>query len=63
MNKNVGSTDRVIRVIVGVVIIAAGVIYHSWWGAIGAIPILTAIVGWCPPYAMLGINTCKKQHA
>lgn len=63
MKNNVGAIDRVIRVIVGLAIIAAGVIYHSWWGAIGAIPILTAIVGWCPPYAMLGINTRKKEHA
>jgi hypothetical protein len=59
MKKNVGSTDRVIRTILGVAIIGAGVYFQSWWGAIGAIPIVTALIGWCPPYAMLGINTCK----
>lgn len=63
MIKNVGKTDRALRLIIGCVIIAAGVFYHSWWGAIGALPILTAMVGWCPPYAMLGINTCKGHHA
>jgi hypothetical protein len=62
MKINIGSTDRTIRIILGLVIIAAGVVYHSWWGAIGAIPVLIAIVGWCPPYAMLGINTSKKKH-
>lgn len=59
MVKNIGSTDRVIRIILGAVIIGAGAYFHSWWGAIGAVPILTALIGWCPPYALLGINTCK----
>lgn len=63
MNKNVGSTDRVIRLIVGAAIIGAGVYLQSWWGAIGAIPIVTALIGWCPPYAMLGINTRKVSKA
>ena len=63
MIKNVGTTDRVLRLIVGLVIIAAGVYYHSWWGVIGALPILTALVQWCPPYSLLGINTRKGGHA
>ena len=61
MIKNVGGIDRVLRIIIGLVIIAAGVYYQSWWGAVGAVPLLTAVVGWCPPYAMLGINT-RKDH-
>ena len=63
MRKNVGSVDRMLRIIIGLAIIAAGVYYHSWWGAIGALPIVTAMIGWCPPYAMLGINTCRDHHA
>ena len=63
MNRNVGSTDKVIRVVLGAAIIGAGVYFQSWWGAIGALPILTALMGWCPPYAMLGINTCKGTKA
>jgi hypothetical protein len=59
MNKNVGSTDRVIRLILGAAIIGGGVYLQSWWGAIGLIPIVTAVAGWCPPYALLGINTRK----
>lgn len=63
MIKNVGGIDRAVRLIIGLVIVAAGVFYHSWWGVVGAVPIVTAIVRWCPPYAMLGINTCKRPHA
>ena len=62
MKQNVGSIDRGIRFVVGAAIIAAGVVYQNWWGAIGAIPLLTAIIGWCPPYAMLGISTCKAEE-
>lgn len=62
MVKNIGSTDRIIRIIAGIVIVGLGVRYNSWWGAIGALPILTAIVGWCPPYSLLGINTCKATQ-
>lgn len=63
MKKNVGSVDRMIRIIIGLAIIAGGVYYHSWWGAIGALPIVTAVIGWCPPYALLGINTGGDRHA
>jgi len=63
MNRNVGSTDKVLRIVVGVAIVGVGVYFQSWWGAIGAVPILTALMGWCPPYALLGINTCKSKKA
>lgn len=61
MNRNVGSTDKVLRIVVGVAIAGVGVYFQSWWGAIGAVPILTALMGWCPPYALLGINTYKSK--
>ncbi len=57
--KNVGSIDRVIRIVAGVAIIGAGVYYQSWWGVIGAVPLLTGLMGWCPPYALFGWNTCS----
>ena len=53
--------DKVVRLVVGAAIIAAGVYFQSWWGAIGAVPILTALMGRCPPYALLGINTCATR--
>lgn len=59
--KNVGSIDRAIRIAAGIVIIGAGVYYQSWWGAIGAVPLLTGLIGWCPPYAIFGWNTCSTK--
>jgi hypothetical protein len=58
MKANVGTIDRIIRVIVGLAIIGVGVYFQSWWGAIGVVPILTAAIGYCPPYHLLGISTC-----
>jgi len=60
MKCNVGKTDRIIRIVLGIIIIAAGLYYQSWWGLIGAVPLLTAALGWCPAYLPFGISTCKK---
>ena len=60
MKQNVGSIDRALRAIVGLVLIALVFVGpQTVWGWIGVIPLATAIIGWCPPYAMLGISTCK----
>lgn len=59
MSFNVGGIDRVLRVIVGVVLIglaATGVV--GWWGYIGVVPLLTGLVRFCPMYALLGRSTC-----
>ena len=64
MKVNVGGIDRVLRIAVGVVLIglvAMGQI--GWWGWLGVVPLATGLIGWCPPYAMLGINTCKTRKA
>lgn len=58
MTKNIGSMDKKIRMIVGLAIIAWGFYAKNWWGAVGLIPLLTALINWCPPYALLGLNTC-----
>jgi len=58
MKANVGKADKVIRIILGAVVIAAGVIYQSWLGIIGIVPILTALINFCPLYSVLGVNTC-----
>jgi len=60
MQCNVGKTDRAIRIIGGVAIIAAGVYYQSWWGAVGIVPLLTGALRWCPPYQLLKISTVGK---
>jgi len=61
MKNNAGSTDRFIRVIIGLVIIAVGVLYQSYWAAIGAIPLVTGLIGWCPAYFAFGISTCEVK--
>ncbi len=60
MKKNVGKTDRIIRVILGISIITFGVIYQSWLGVIGAGIILPAVMGSDPLYSILGVNTNKS---
>ncbi len=61
MKKNVGSTDRVIRIMVGLIIISIGIYFKSWWGLIGVLPIVTAALGWCPAYLPFGISSCKTK--
>lgn len=61
MRKNIGSIDRVMRFIIGIVIIALGFIYGSWWGILGFVPIITAFTGFCPLYVPFGISTCKRE--
>ncbi|MCB2213416.1 DUF2892 domain-containing protein [bacterium] len=61
MNANMGSADRIIRFVLGVLIIAVGIYYKSWWGAIGIIPLATALIRWCPLYLPFGISTCRKS--
>ena len=60
---NTGKIERVIRVVAGAAIIGWGVMSHNWLGAIGAVPLITGLAGWCPIYAMLGISTgCKTAN-
>jgi hypothetical protein len=62
MTKNIGTIERAIRAIVGIGLISLVFIGpQTVWGWIGVVPLATAIIGWCPPYAMLGINTCAKE--
>lgn len=62
MNRNVGSIDRAIRIIIGVVLIALVFVGPKTpWGWIGLLPLATAFVGWCPAYSLFGIRTCKAR--
>lgn len=63
MKPNVGGIDRILRIVVGIALMglaAAGTI--GWWGWLGIVPLATGLVGWCPPYALLGVSTCKAPH-
>lgn len=59
MQCNIGKADMAIRIVAGLLIIAAGAAMQSWWGAIGIIPLATGILRWCPAYTPLGISTAK----
>ncbi len=59
MSCNVGSVDRVVRIVIGLGLIAFAVITKQWWGLIGIIPLATAALGWCPLYLPFKLNTCK----
>ncbi len=61
MKANVGQTDKYFRYALGVLMIAAGFYFKTWWGVIGLIPIITAAISFCPLYALLGINSCKTK--
>ena len=62
MQRNVGNTDRIIRIILGLAIIAIGIYFKSWWGAVGLAPLITAVIGWCPAYMPFKITTCKQEE-
>ena len=62
MKKNVGSADKVVRIILGLVIIVLGFVYSSWWGLVGIIPLATAFMGFCPIYAPFKISTNKTSQ-
>jgi hypothetical protein len=60
MTINVGSTDRWLRIVLGIVVIVLGFYFQSWWGALGIIPIATGLLRFCPLYFPFKINTAKK---
>ena len=62
MTKNVGGIDRALRITIGLALVAAAATGTvGLWGYIGVVPLLTGLVGWCPPYSMLGFNTCALK--
>lgn len=66
MTRNMGQTDRIIRTVVGAVLLllAVGMLSGGWaWlaGIVGVVMLATAAMGTCPPYALLGINTYETK--
>jgi hypothetical protein len=62
MKTNEGGIDRVLRILAGVVLLglmAMGTI--GWWGWLGIVPLATGLIGWCPLYTLLGLNTCPMK--
>ena len=62
MTKNVGGIDRTLRILIGLALIAgAATNTIGMWGYLGVVPLLTGLIGWCPPYAIFGFNTCPLK--
>ena len=57
-----GKTDRTIRIIIGIVVLALGYYFGTWWGLVGLVPLLTAFSGWCPAYTLIGVSTCSAKE-
>lgn len=62
MKSNVGGIDRILRIVIGLVLIGLTVMgILPVWGWIGVVPLATGAIGWCPPYAIFGWNTCSMK--
>lgn len=60
MRYNVGNIERVIRILLGTIILAAGFYYESFWGLVAIVPLVSGIVGFCPLYGVFGLSTCSR---
>lgn len=64
MAKNIGNIERVLRIVVGAALLLGFFLTdgsYNWLYLLGIIPLATGLMGWCLPYQLLGINTCKTK--
>jgi len=62
MLTNESSIDRVLRIVLGVVVLSLVVVGpKTMWGLLGLVPLLTGLVGFCPLYRVLGVSTCSAH--
>ena len=62
MKINVGSADRVARYLIALAAFGSGVFFETWGGAIGLLPLATALTGWCPFYALMDLSTVPEAR-
>ena len=61
MKMNIGSWERTFRIVAGLGILSLAFFGpRSPWAYLGIVPFLTGLIGWCPPYALFGVSTCKE---
>lgn len=66
MAKNVGTIDRTLRVLLGMVLLSLVVLLDTparWWGLVGLVPLLTGLFSFCPLYSVLGISSCPVNSS
>ena len=61
MKKNMGILDRRIRLVLGLLVVAAGIYFKSWWGLIGVVFLATSLISWCPLYIRFGLSTRRTK--
>jgi len=65
MKANVGGIDRLLRILVGLGLLALVFILpgpERWWGLVGLVPLLTGLVRFCPVYSLFGLSTCPRHE-
>ena len=63
MTRNVGSIDRGLRIVAGLLLLGLGAFGPlGWWGLIGLVPLATGLMSSCPVYSLLGVNTCPAAR-
>ena len=64
MKRNIGALDRALRIVAGLILLSLVFVDpQTPWGWIGLVLLATGLIGWCPPYALLGINTCSAKKS
>ena len=58
MKANVGGIDKILRIVVGIALIAWALMGGPVWAWIGILPLVTGTLGWCPAYTLIGLNNC-----
>ena len=62
MNAIVGNSDRILRIVAGLVLISLVFVGpKTVWGWVGLVPLITGFIRWCPAYTLFGLNSCKKR--
>ena len=59
--RNVGSMDRMVRLVLGAALVVWAVAGGPVWAWIGALPQLTGLLGTCPAYSLFGMSTCRRK--
>lgn len=62
MKCNVGKTEQIVRIVIGVAIVLLGLYFRNWWGVIGLVPIITGSIRYCPLSDVFGISTCDSKN-
>jgi hypothetical protein len=60
MKANIGKVERIVRIVIGMAVLSLAFVGpRAQWAYLGIFPILSGVIGWCPPYALLGISTVR----